>query len=456
MMFLWGRAMQNCLYKGRRINAISVLDNSYEYRKEIRLASTNKELFCEECNSPMILRVCTQKVSHFAHARNYNVYCKYNEYSASETEEHRLCKKVLYNYFKGLYPDATVETEFRVVPDRRTDVYLQYAGCKLAIDINNPTTNFAQWNHKHEDYKKSGLTDLWIVEGKPFGYKEKLMPFLQQAAINESLDCIALFLDARTETITLMKKLAFIHPYSGAVHTDLFRKEYLLSEIIIQPDGRINCQDFTDYYSEAEELFKSQWVVKEESSESNCNPENNGQESEFNFYNYLSTLPYANETVEVEQINTNLNSKIEDNNQEEKHTQDPEFNFDKFILTLQNEDKPVKFEQLNTNLKSNNNSIYRSNHSDSSTIEYKSNNKRYYQNNRSNYSYDKAQFKGKMEAYINKAIAGNEDYIKYLIRLIHDRPDNYYSFLDIKKAKEQSKDIKGIEVCEKVLKQAGF
>ena len=44
----------NCLHKGRRINTLYVAEETeYEYRKEIKIASSKKELICEECGSPM-------------------------------------------------------------------------------------------------------------------------------------------------------------------------------------------------------------------------------------------------------------------------------------------------------------------------------------------------------------------------------------------------------------------
>ena len=262
----WGSCMLNCLYNGKRINALSIENEDYEYRKEIKLAGTNKQLICEDCNTPMVFKICTQRISHFAHWKNMSIDCTYNDYSTSETEEHRQCKMILYKYFKRLYPDALVETEYKVLPNRRSDIFVMFNDkSKLVLDIQRRDLSVSKWENKHKDYKNAGITDIWLIAGIPFGEKEKNMPFFQQVAINESIDRIALFFDYSTEKITLMKKMIFVDK-TGKEYSDLYTKEYHLKDIKILPNGKIE-SDFHFFFESAENLFCSRWIGKIEEEE---------------------------------------------------------------------------------------------------------------------------------------------------------------------------------------------
>jgi hypothetical protein len=80
------------------------------------------------------------------------------------------------------------------------------------LDIQKRNMSVAKWEEKHKDYTNAGIVDIWFIAGNPFGEKEKNMPFFQQMAINESIDRLALFLDSKTEQVTLMKKMTGVKP----------------------------------------------------------------------------------------------------------------------------------------------------------------------------------------------------------------------------------------------------
>lgn len=391
--------MLNCIYKGKRINALSVVDDDrYEYRKEIKLAGAKKQLLCEDCNNPVVLKVYTNKVSHFAHWKNLSLGCTYCDYSTAETEEHRRCKKLLYQYFLKLYPDAKVETEYRILPYRRSDVYVAFSsGEKLALDIHKRSISVAKWDDKHKDYRDAGINDLWFIAGTPYSEKEKNMPFFQQVVINESIDGIALFLNSDNGQATLMKKMTFIDSKSGKEYSDLYSKVYELEDIKILPSGKIET-DFHFNFEMSQNLYCSRLIGK--------------------------ILEEERNTKTIEGVKY---SAIKDDDLSEN---------DSDIYAINNNFRNERFQQ------STNKTINRNNQN--------------YSKNKVLYNSDKLQMKNKMQAYINKAINGHKEYIQYLVNLIHSGPDNYYAFYEIYQQVINKVDSEVKNICEEVLKVSGF
>ena len=251
--------MLNCLYNGKRVNALFIAEEcEYKYRKEIKIASSKKELACEDCGSPMTFK-CGQVITpHFAHWRGYGEKCPYN----MESEALRRCKKILYNYFRENYPKAEIELEYKAIPNRRSDLFICFNdGSKLVIDIQKDLMSARQWDDKHSDYKKAAMNNLWIVNGVPKSEKERSMPFFEQIMVNESTDGIAVFLNHETEEVTLIKKLVYNDEKNNKEYSELFERTYPLNDILILPTGSLKTSFHDEVYSQ-EQIFCKRWAEK--------------------------------------------------------------------------------------------------------------------------------------------------------------------------------------------------
>lgn len=391
--------MQNCIYLNKRINAVMIVEEgSYEEKKAIKIAGSRRELICEDCCSPVFLRICKEKTSHFVHWHNQDNICSYSEYSMKETEHHRKCKVILSKYFRNLYPEENIETEFKAINNRRSDIYIDFKdGNKLAIDLHKNNLSASKWYNKHSDYKNAGINDIWIICSKPEEGKEKYLPFFEQIALNESIDGIALFLDANSSKVTLMKKVSYIEPIKRIEQCDLFHRTYKLDEIKILPDGRIDCS-FQNEFSDYEK-------------------------------NFISKLESKNRIYELNTI-----QKVSEHNDNLKFGQASFFG-----------------EQQIQNSKKTKNSLFKYNEPgvQQQPITPK-------KNNYVKYSFDKKKVGDIMKAYMRRVLNGEADNIKKLVEMLHRSPDYYFVFKEVQQEYNNSGNKSMSRICEGILKSAGM
>ena len=98
--------MEKAIWQGKTICASDIKDK-WEYEKNIRLASANRELMCPDigCHSP-ILKYChgNLKRPYFAHKKSSE--CDYDKYDRQNTPDIDNIKLLIYKTFtKGFFTD---------------------------------------------------------------------------------------------------------------------------------------------------------------------------------------------------------------------------------------------------------------------------------------------------------------------------------------------------------------
>ena len=256
--------METCLYKGKQICAYDITNMNYalnyELKKEWKIASKNKELFCEECGMEVQLRVKDprKKIPHFSHKLS-DYKCPFSNSESRETEEHKKGKMLLYNYFKEKYSDISPIINYRFINKRRADLYIEFTnGDKLAIEYQRTELDILDWQERHGEYGRLGANILWLLSGKEEKLQEKVrqidVSFFQQTMLNE-LDKIAVYLDVDKVRIIFAKNMRYSDTYVvGNDFEELYIKSYKLNDVLIHPNGKIEC-DFIEEYKKAKEEF---------------------------------------------------------------------------------------------------------------------------------------------------------------------------------------------------------
>lgn len=441
--------MLNCLYKDVRINALKIVEEgTYEYRKKIKLAGSKKELRCEDCDAPMFLRVCKNRQSHFAHWRGYGEECTYYAYTARETEQHRACKIILYSYFRELYPNENIELEYKAIPNRRSDIYIEFTdGRKLAVDIQRNSLSTASWDDKHNDYKKAGITDIWIILGQPSGDNERTLYFFQQIMLNESLDRTAIFLNVDNEEVTLVRKMNL---ENNSIDCDLYKRIYKLSDIVIMPDGRLESSFHSEFTETEEQLKKSleeeQLRKKQQRAIAQMDEQRNGSIAvsfEQIGWSFDEVEHKDNESTYIGKSDrgiwkvtrngeTTQNSSITQNDETTKKHDNKAS--DEVIVNDEIGSNSFKVNTITSNVIASNTSIIKNNKS------YKGNSKT----------------KGIIRGYISKASSGESEGFKKLVELLHSGPNNYRMFMEVFEEFRASNNTSYFDICKEVLKKAGL
>lgn len=256
--------METCLYNGKQICAYDITNMNYalnyELKKEWKIASKNKELFCEECGMEVQLRVKDprKKIPHFSHKLS-DYKCSFSNSESRETEEHKKGKMLLYNYFKEKYPDTSPIINHRFPNKRRADLYIEFKNNdKLAIEYQRTELDILDWQERQGEYEKLGTNILWLLSGKEEKLQEKVrqidVSFFQQIMLNE-LDKIAVYLDVDKVRIIFAKNMRYSDTYVvGNDFEELYIKSYDLNDVLIHPNGKIEC-DFIEEYKKANEEF---------------------------------------------------------------------------------------------------------------------------------------------------------------------------------------------------------
>jgi competence protein CoiA len=256
--------VETCLYNGKQICAYGITNMNYalnyELKKEWKIASKNKELFCEECGMEVQLRVKDprKKIPHFSHKLS-DYKCSFSNSESRETEEHKKGKMLLYNYFKEKYPDTNTIINHRFPNKRRADLYIEFKnGDKLAIEYQRTELDILDWQERQGEYEKLGTNILWLLSGKEEKLQEKVrqidVSFFQQIMLNE-LDKIAVYLDVDKVRIIFAKNMRYSDTYVvGNDFDELYIKSYNLNDVLIHPNGKIEC-DFIKEYKKSNEEF---------------------------------------------------------------------------------------------------------------------------------------------------------------------------------------------------------
>ena len=225
----------------------------YELKRQWKKAQYKNELICEDCGTPVELRAGDVKIPYFAHRKGFSTRDCYYE-TIRETEEHREAKSVLYEYFVTKYPEAIVQTTKRQPNGRRSDIYIDFGSSELAIEFQRTYMKISDWDERHQEYEKLGITDLWLLSSRMFEERRNDVDFLTQVLLNETNEKTAIFLDVDKRKLSLLKEIQYLDNQGMLKHKTFFIRDYSLFDITISPEGQILC-DFSEQYGVSKDKF---------------------------------------------------------------------------------------------------------------------------------------------------------------------------------------------------------
>lgn len=267
--------MLNCIYKGESISSYIVRDErEYAKRKElaieIREASRNGALTCEDCGHPVEFRCGEIRIPYFAHCDGFAHFCSYQEYFKKESKAHKMGKEILHRYFKELYPDANVRMEYRLENRRRANIYVEQNNQRLAVELERFDIDIQGWEQKHKDYKELGIADLWIIcpnkNKTKFYDSERDLHIFKQVLLHE-LSNMLVFLDVSSEEIHLLKNIEYRNKKGDLIKDKIYIQKYKLSDILILLSGNIEFKSgkvFYNSYNNAKSAFIEECKAEEE------------------------------------------------------------------------------------------------------------------------------------------------------------------------------------------------
>lgn len=262
--------MRNCIYKEESISAFIEKDEKeFEIRKiislEIREASRNNQLLCEECCHPVEFRSGEFR-TYFAHKEGFTQHCEYEESFKHESKAHREGKEVLYNYFRILYPDAKIRLDYRLANKRRANIYIEQDGKKLAVEFERFDKDVKEWEKKESDYRSLGISSIWIIcedERKMNLYEQQTdLHIFKQVLLNETENDMLVFLNIYKKQFVLLKNIECRNEITNSLIKDmLFKRTYGLQELEILLNGNLAFKGVNSFFDEYEEE-KNKFVLE--------------------------------------------------------------------------------------------------------------------------------------------------------------------------------------------------
>lgn len=154
--------MENALWKDRSIAASDISD-SFEEEREVRKASSRKELRCPDkcCGNP-IVRYCHGEIkgAYFAHL--INVRCDYAAFDKSDTPVMRFLRHKLYQHF--LKRGFEIQCEEKLLAHHYSQLFFSLQdGGKLAVELGTNQTSADVIETLVEEYKRESIALQWLV-----------------------------------------------------------------------------------------------------------------------------------------------------------------------------------------------------------------------------------------------------------------------------------------------------
>ncbi|HEX9134019.1 MAG TPA: competence protein CoiA family protein, partial [Ktedonobacteraceae bacterium] len=125
---------------------------------------------------------------HFAHQRGECLWS-----TESETVRHMRGKKVLAEWLRKQFPQASVSLEERLPePNRIADIFVAHAdGQRWAVEYQCAPLDIEEWRLRHTAYRKAGIQETWIVgknrQEKQEGFIEAIIAFAREVMFLDPL-----------------------------------------------------------------------------------------------------------------------------------------------------------------------------------------------------------------------------------------------------------------------------
>lgn len=250
--------MLNALLDKKRVCSLDIKNiygvKDYTVEKNLRDASRQNKLRCEDCGSLLYLKSGYIKVPHFAH-KNIQRNCESYKRDSIESENHRMGVHYIYTYLKDNWPSAQIEVDYRFENNRRANLYIDNNGEKLAIEYVYKLMDYKSWMDRNNDYNKLGINSVWILSDNEL--KNQILngyDFFQKTMNMYSADGIIRFFDYKNSEVTFLKYLEYTIDNQVYKRSSL-SKSYNTSQLDASLDGLFSTADFISYYNQEKVKF---------------------------------------------------------------------------------------------------------------------------------------------------------------------------------------------------------
>jgi competence CoiA-like predicted nuclease len=228
-----------CTYDLKDING------SYyeEYRLKMRKESQMNQFICPDCGEHLILCAGPIMEPYFKH--HENTQCLIREVHGGT--RYLSGRRLLYTLVKRSFPEAKIYLNYKLEDEYRAGIYVEHGVHKLCIEYLSHDMKLAEWEEKHDYYKKNGILDIWILDNKKYK-KEHLQTFEYLIATNASP--VIKILNS-LENVIILKQNVWI---SKAESNKLLYCEYPIKDLIITPSGEFDCEFIEDCNMEMEHI----------------------------------------------------------------------------------------------------------------------------------------------------------------------------------------------------------
>lgn len=168
------------------------------------VSKSDGPFLCPACSEEVMLKKGEIKIHHFSHFPGS--LCGYG---SGETEEHRLCKRFVYNELKHYGHSTLLEMEHwlgSIIPD----VYVEFGPVKVAFEIQNSSISNEMLRHKALFYRDNSIYILWLVPWRGCLRKDTYSPAAWEKWIHQLYYGNVYYIKPWDDS--------FIHPVSFGVH----------------------------------------------------------------------------------------------------------------------------------------------------------------------------------------------------------------------------------------------
>lgn len=124
----------------------------------LKRASESKQIFCPDCQQPILFKECLQKQNHFAH---YSLDCS-SPFSEPESIEHETGKKAIYHWLIGQFGEEDCFIERKIhETNQRSDTFV--SSIRSAFEYQCSPISASTWRKRHDLYKEAAVMDRWIL-----------------------------------------------------------------------------------------------------------------------------------------------------------------------------------------------------------------------------------------------------------------------------------------------------
>lgn len=116
------------------------------------------QFFCPQCKEPLLFKIGTVKIPHFAH---YSRSACDTYFSEGESEQHLLGKEQLLNFFQSLQMQVELEV-FLPEIQQRPDLLIEEGNKRFAIEFQCSPISMNRLIERNAGYKKLNIKPVWI------------------------------------------------------------------------------------------------------------------------------------------------------------------------------------------------------------------------------------------------------------------------------------------------------